>query len=473
MPRSPVRAADRFRLELFLGLLVTAGALHAELISLSAEFQVNTRTADSQNRATAAIDDAGAFVIVWESTAQDGEGDGVFARRFDAAGVALAFEFQINSFTFSDQARANVAREANGDFVVAWSSSFQDGSDYGVFLRRFNSSGIGIGAELQVNTFTENAQLGPQVAMDADGDFVVVWVGSRDGDSFGVFGRRFASGGSPLASEFQVNAHTLDTQTSPAIAMNRGGAFVVAWQSYNQDGAGQGIFGRRFTSGGTGYGEFKANTHTIDDQSQPAVGMRGDGAFVVTWHSEGGQDGDGTGVFARRFFSAGGAITNDFQVNVQALGEQTYPAVGVRDNGDIVIAWSGTEQDGDSNGVFARRFTSSGAASGGETQINVYTPGSEGLPDVAVGPAGDFVITWEQEPGQDGGLRGVFARRVRPLLPFDVDGNGLVDPLTDGLLALRFEFGFRGATLVTGVFDAAKCTRCNAADIEEYLASQM
>ena len=50
----------------------------------------------------------------------------------------------------------------------------------------------------------------------------------------------------------------------------------------------------------------------------------------------------------------------------------------------------------------------------------------------------------------------------------DVDANGAINPLTDGILTLRFEFGFRGAALVTGAV-AANCTRCSAAEIEAYL----
>ncbi len=54
-------------------------------------------------------------------------------------------------------------------------------------------------------------------------------------------------------------------------------------------------------------------------------------------------------------------------------------------------------------------------------------------------------------------------------LAFDVDGDGLVRVLTDGLLVLRYLFGFRGLTLTSGVV-APECGRCEAADIEAYLA---
>jgi hypothetical protein len=55
-------------------------------------------------------------------------------------------------------------------------------------------------------------------------------------------------------------------------------------------------------------------------------------------------------------------------------------------------------------------------------------------------------------------------------LALDVDGNGIKDPLTDGLLTLRYLFGFRGATLITGATGPG-CTRCTAVAIEAYLAS--
>ena len=40
-------------------------------------------------------------------------------------------------------------------------------------------------------------------------------------------------------------------------------------------------------------------------------------------------------------------------------------------------------------------------------------------------------------------------------LVLDIDGNGATEPLTDGLLALRFLFGFSGSSLVRGAVDSA------------------
>ncbi len=55
---------------------------------------------------------------------------------------------------------------------------------------------------------------------------------------------------------------------------------------------------------------------------------------------------------------------------------------------------------------------------------------------------------------------------------YDIDGNGTVDALTDGLLILRYLFNFRGDTLINGVV-GANATRTTASDIEGYLSQQI
>src|SRR6186997_973217 len=51
----------------------------------------------------------------------------------------------------------------------------------------------------------------------------------------------------------------------------------------------------------------------------------------------------------------------------------------------------------------------------------------------------------------------------------DADGDGELGPFTDGLLVVRYLFGFRGSTLQSGVVDD-DCTRCDGAAIADYLS---
>jgi type VI protein secretion system component Hcp len=52
----------------------------------------------------------------------------------------------------------------------------------------------------------------------------------------------------------------------------------------------------------------------------------------------------------------------------------------------------------------------------------------------------------------------------------DVDGNGLTNALTDGLLIIRYLFGFQGAALTDGAVGSG-CTRCTAEEISAYCAT--
>ena len=50
----------------------------------------------------------------------------------------------------------------------------------------------------------------------------------------------------------------------------------------------------------------------------------------------------------------------------------------------------------------------------------------------------------------------------------DVDSNGIKDPLTDGLLYLRYLFGFRNDALISNAVGNG-CSRCTATQIADYL----
>src|SRR5205814_2644888 len=118
---------------------------------------------------------AGDFVIAWQSNGQDGSNTGVYAQRYSAAGVPQGGEFRVNTYTTNIQTYPAVGMDAVGDFAVAWDSLGQDGSGDGAYAQRYGATGQSLGAEFQVNTFTAGDQSLPAVGMGAAGDFVVAW----------------------------------------------------------------------------------------------------------------------------------------------------------------------------------------------------------------------------------------------------------------------------------------------------------
>ena len=131
-----------------------------------------------------AMSDAGEFVIVWSSFGQDGSGFGVFGQRFDSAGIPQGSEFQVNTFTNNDQNLASVAMDAAGNFVIAWQSEGSPGTDSyssSIQARRYASDGSAVGDQFQVNTYTSSFQFAPAIAQAAGGEFVVAWTSNGSG----------------------------------------------------------------------------------------------------------------------------------------------------------------------------------------------------------------------------------------------------------------------------------------------------
>jgi hypothetical protein len=210
------------------------------------EFLVNTTTAGSQAVVRSAMDADGDFVLTWAAEGQDGSGLGVFAQRYNSAGVPQGDEFRVNTYTASWQNNAGVASDDAGNLIIAWDTD-QDGSGMGVFAQRYNALGEEQGAEFRVNSETLSAQTGAVVAMADDGEFVIAWQSfDQDGSVYGVYAQAYDAAGAPHGEEFRVNTHTAGTQHWPAVAMDSGGDFVVAWQSHAQDGSDYGVYARRF-----------------------------------------------------------------------------------------------------------------------------------------------------------------------------------------------------------------------------------
>ena len=398
------------------------------------EFRVNTYTTSNQGVARPGMEPDGDFVVVWHSYLQDGSDYGVFGQRFAASGAPRGSEFAINAYTTGFQAWPAVAVGSRGDFIVVW-ESVRDGSRTNIQGRRFDGAGNAIGGEFLVNTFTTGYQRLPHVGRATDGRFVVTWSSeSADGSGYGIAGRRFDASANPIGNEFVVNTYTTDVQIFADLAVEANGNFVVVWEDAfgARDGSGGSVFGQRYDATGNRLGgEFQVNGFTLGRQGLPSVGTAPAGGFVVAWTSD-FQDGDGYGVFSRRFDASGNALGNETGVNTYTTGFQYgfFGQVSHDALGNFVITWGGLT-DGDSEGAFGQRFSASGVRRGTELRPNTYTTEDQVYASVSSDAVGNFVVVWMSRY-QDGSDFGVFARRFGGLGPaaltVDTPGNQVLEP---------------------------------------------
>ncbi len=78
---------------------------------------------------------------------------------------------------------------------------------------------------------------------------------------------------------------------------------------------------------------------------------------------------------------------------------------------DFVITWQDDSgEDGNGTGVFGQIFNATAAKVGNEFQVNTYTTGNQGSPTVSSLSNGNFVVTWTDDSGEDGSAWGVFGQ---------------------------------------------------------------
>lgn len=339
------------------------------------EFRVNTYLSVTQDSSSVAMDDDGNFVVTWTSrgngtSGQDGSAGGVYGRRFRADGTALSGEFRVNTYTQNNQSGSVIAMDGSGNFVVAWSSELQDGNSYGVYAQRYDAAGVRVGSEFRVNTYTGVSEgqtnSSPQsvsgIAYNDDGTFIVVWSSTyqyqasptTSFQTTGVMAQRFSADGTKLGSEFRVGSAPVPSiiQSAHNVATDRDGNFVITWTSYGVnagnglDGSKHGIYARRFRADGTALGgEFLVNTTTNDVQTNSKVAMGDNGDFVITWSSN-GQDGSEHGVFAQRYKADGTRVGGEFRLNTHTPGMQSHPDLAMNGDGNFVAVWRSAGQDG-------------------------------------------------------------------------------------------------------------------------------
>ena len=179
----------------------------------------------------------------------------VRARASDNGGVYSEWTEAARLKTYGSEVRVNAAvkglqvspvvivHPVTRNAVVVWS-----GQDPGknsptglnIYLRTFSPSGTPVQAsDVLVNSNTKDGeQAPPAIAVDAAGNFVVVWTSSvpKPDDGSGVpkflntiYFRRYSASGSPLDAEKVVSQATNDARREPAVAMNAKGQFVIAW----------------------------------------------------------------------------------------------------------------------------------------------------------------------------------------------------------------------------------------------------
>ncbi len=153
-----------------------------------------------------------------------------------------------------------------------------------------------------------------------------------------------------------------------------------------------GIYLRRTFADGTSGPDQQINLTINEAQQRPQLAVYDNGSYVVAWDGRG--PGDQQGIFARWYDAQDRPLTGETLINQITPGAQQEPDVAVSSDGTTIFVWSGTSGAADPEGVYRRSFDSLGQATSDQFRVNLATAGTQGLPSVAVSPAGQSVVTF-------------------------------------------------------------------------------
>ncbi len=366
------------------------------------------------------------FAVTWESSSDGLTTDIKMAPMYvdygDTAGPLPTSpgsnEKDVNTYTTNNQSEPRVAMSTSSEFMVTWSGEGTTPSGNHIWYQAYSVDGSAIGSNTKVNSSTVTTASKPSISTQKkavtidDGlarNFFISYDGSSVDDNAGIYGRSIQciDSGAGLACslgavELTINSTASGTQTLSDVDMDYLGNFTVVWQDSALDGSGKGIYGQSFSfNDGYPYGalsrlgaEFRINTTTNGDQAEPAIGMNGNGQYVVAFASGSTPDVK-TQQYVSDLFKT---TTETLASSVNAISESSID-VAVAPNGNYAAVWVSpsprgiyfTLWDSDDN-VLAQsvRIDDSGVTNDDDN------PSISFFKDTQGSDVGKFIIAWSQ-----------------------------------------------------------------------------
>ena len=281
-------------------------------------FTANEATDRYEFSPSATLLDSGDYVIAWiSSTATDpfaytivGEiftpGDGAVGGGNITLSPSLVDDFRPTRMTVS---------AVEGGFVLVAQYEVNDtdsvdGSGTAIVWRMFDNTGAETEAGGVLNTNTDLDQYDPAVVGLVGGGFVAVWTDNA-GDENGscVKMRIYTPGEDPdpgtLSGEIVVNTTTIGNQERGMVTALADGGFIVAFESYSDDG--EFLILQAFDATGAKVGGEVTVTDALSGEEVRSIATLADGRVVVTFAQDAGAN--LSSIFGRIFDPRTEAIT--------------------------------------------------------------------------------------------------------------------------------------------------------------------
>lgn len=264
---------------------------------LGERFLINSSTAGYQRRPKAALK-TGGIVVVWETSLDGRNSVSIQGRLLTRRGKPSGDEFRVDAGKVREIWNTALAANNAGDFLVTWESADADGP--GVAARLFDMDGKALGAEFIVNAGTAGRQRRPAVLATQTGDFLVAWQHYQSATSHGIYGQLVSRVGARIGGEVQIGHGTGDVQISPSLALLPSGGIMAAWMDWVSTWP-IGVYAVTLDSTGHPTGaEVLVSQERLFPQYRISVAASASGEVLATWE---GRIARGRAIAARRLLA--------------------------------------------------------------------------------------------------------------------------------------------------------------------------
>lgn len=308
-------------------------------------------------------------------------------------------------------------------FSRALTVSGPDGSDVltdiealqfseGVFAIAYS----GAAPEFKVNTNTEGRQSSPSVTAMADGGWLVSWTGEdpQYASPSQIYTQRYSVDGLPIGLESPAFADPLHSQQDSSVTALAGGGWVVAWATnvgtyWLADSQFEAVV---YSSAGVRSDPIRINSSQSKYNQTMTIAPLTGGDWLAVWSSWSHESGGG--VYAQRFSASGARVGGEFKVSDGSSTTPQAPAVTGLKSGGWAIAWHQDDGASASNEIHWKAYGSAGTPvtvdSSTQFVANSYTANPQSFPAIAGLADGGWVVAWHSN-GQDGDDAGIYAQR--------------------------------------------------------------
>lgn len=387
---------------------IWASRYTASTTTWSAPVLVETNNGGDADFPQLALDSAGNALVVWEQS--DSTRRNIWANRYTAAnqrwGIAQLLETDDVSFANAP----HLAIDADGNGMVVWEQS--DGSHKSIWARRYNvvNSQWEVADVIEISSEDANA---PQISVDANGNFIAVWRG-YDGivhKRYNLWSNRYVAGAGWGVAAL-ISNNTTDpgavsdplvsgNADTPHVAMDVAGNALAIWAQSNR------IYANRYAVG-AGWGTAQIIDNDVNWlASAPRIAMTANGNAYAVWEQYADAVLGDTippfkNIMANRYAPGLGWQTAVL-IETNNTGHAQMPQVAVDGFGNATVVWR--QWDVAHYSVWSNRYVRASGQWDAAALIETDNAGDVFNPQIAVSAAGDALAVWGQSNGTRTSIR--------------------------------------------------------------------